>query len=215
MMAEAEAAVGRGPMARATAYRNGLMLALLAAHLLRAANFAAIGIGHHLRRVGTGWRLTFEPGETKTRGAIELPPTSSAASRSTWTAGGRSCSAQQPLHPHQHGHPAAARPGPEPAPPPRLPRHQHRGRGSGEHPHGGGPARAPDARHHPEALQRRPAARGGRAVAAEPARAAAPGQVTAGRSRRPAGRTGAGSFPAGSARRTASRGAARIRRIEI
>lgn len=53
------------------AYRDGLMIALLAARPLRRRNFAAIEIGQHLISVGDGFHLVFEGTETKTGQPIE------------------------------------------------------------------------------------------------------------------------------------------------
>ena len=53
------------------AYRDGLMIALLAARPLRRRNFVAIEIGRHLLRVGEGFRLVFDGSETKTGQPIE------------------------------------------------------------------------------------------------------------------------------------------------
>ena len=73
LMAAAAATVGRRPVQQATLYRDGLMLALLAARPVRIANFTAIRIGRQLQRVGRGWQLVFEPEETKNGAGIELP----------------------------------------------------------------------------------------------------------------------------------------------
>ena len=53
------------------AYRDGLMVALLAARPLRRRNFAAIELGRHLVAVGAGFHLVFDAGETKTGQPIE------------------------------------------------------------------------------------------------------------------------------------------------
>lgn len=53
-------------------YRDGLMIAMLAARPLRRRNFAAIAINRHLLRVGDQWRLVFAAGETKTGQPIEV-----------------------------------------------------------------------------------------------------------------------------------------------
>ena len=52
-------------------YRDGLMIALLAARPLRRRNFAMITIGQHLIRVGPDWRLLFAAADTKTGQPIE------------------------------------------------------------------------------------------------------------------------------------------------
>jgi integrase len=71
LMAEAEGPVGGSEFARASRYRDGLMIALLAARPLRRRNFAAIEIGRHLLREGDQYVLRFEGEETKTGAAIE------------------------------------------------------------------------------------------------------------------------------------------------
>jgi len=51
----------------AIAYRDALMLALVAARPLRARNLIALELGRHLERTGSGWRLSIPGEETKTR----------------------------------------------------------------------------------------------------------------------------------------------------
>jgi integrase/recombinase XerD len=53
------------------AYRDGLMIALLATRPLRRGNFAAIELGRHLVATGAGFHLAFDAGETKTGQPIE------------------------------------------------------------------------------------------------------------------------------------------------
>ena len=57
MMREAEAASGIRPIWHATRYRDGLMLALLAARPLRLKNISDIAIGRHLVRVSMSTHL--------------------------------------------------------------------------------------------------------------------------------------------------------------
>jgi integrase len=52
-------------------YRDGLMIALLAARPLRRRNLAMITIGRQLIRVGDAWHLVFAAEETKTGQPIE------------------------------------------------------------------------------------------------------------------------------------------------
>lgn len=52
---------------QAVAYRDGLMIALLAYRPVRKKNFASMRLGHHLVRTGAGWQLLFSAAETKTR----------------------------------------------------------------------------------------------------------------------------------------------------
>jgi integrase len=72
-MAEAEAATTVTSVMRAVQFRDGLMIALLAARPLRRHNFAAIEIGRHLVRVGDVYWIIFAASETKTRTPIEIP----------------------------------------------------------------------------------------------------------------------------------------------
>ena len=55
------------------AYRDGLIVALLAARPLRLRNFVALELGRHLVRAGEGWRLVIPGAETKTGRPLELP----------------------------------------------------------------------------------------------------------------------------------------------
>jgi site-specific recombinase XerC len=57
------------------AYRDALMLALLAVRPLRVKNFAALELGHHLVSTESGWLITIPAEETKTRQPLsfELP----------------------------------------------------------------------------------------------------------------------------------------------
>ena len=64
---------------RARCYRDGLMLAFLAARPLRRGNFASIEMGRHLVQRADGYWLCFEANEMKNRIAFEIPlPTSLA-----------------------------------------------------------------------------------------------------------------------------------------
>jgi integrase len=61
------------PQASETQFRDGLMIALLAARPVRLKNFCSIEIGRHLTKVdGTYW-LRFEASEVKNRKHIEVP----------------------------------------------------------------------------------------------------------------------------------------------
>jgi Phage integrase family len=55
------------PMRRARGVRNGLMIALLALHPLRIKNFATLGIGQSIQKIGGHWWLIIEFKQTKTR----------------------------------------------------------------------------------------------------------------------------------------------------
>lgn len=68
LMARAEAtetSVSDKPAAAARDFRDGLMIALLAARPLRQHNFLGIEIGRHLCQLGDGFVLTFAAEETK------------------------------------------------------------------------------------------------------------------------------------------------------
>jgi len=58
---------------RAVQYRDGLLIALLAARPLRLKNLAALEIDRHLVRTGDHFRLLLSPDETKTRIYVDLP----------------------------------------------------------------------------------------------------------------------------------------------
>jgi integrase len=73
LMAKAEGAGGGTPLARALAFRDGLIIALWAARPFRRKNFAALEIGRHLVRVGDQYWLRVEAGETKTGQPIDVP----------------------------------------------------------------------------------------------------------------------------------------------
>jgi integrase/recombinase XerD len=64
---------GASPLKKAAHYRNGLMIALLAARPLRRRNFARIEIGRHLVRQSDAYWLKFDSNETKTGEPIEAP----------------------------------------------------------------------------------------------------------------------------------------------
>ena len=67
LMAAAEQSAARDPLAPAVLYRNGLILALLAARPLRRRNLAMIELDRHLVRTEGGWLLVFAAEETKNR----------------------------------------------------------------------------------------------------------------------------------------------------
>jgi integrase len=60
-------------LAAAAAYRDGLMIGLLAARPVRLANLTSIRIGEHLDRHGDLFWLTFPAREVKTRRTLEFP----------------------------------------------------------------------------------------------------------------------------------------------
>lgn len=72
LMADAESRREGAASRRAVRYRDGLMIALLAARPLRRRNFTAIQIGRNLVRSGAGYVLLFGAEETKTGAPLEF-----------------------------------------------------------------------------------------------------------------------------------------------
>jgi integrase/recombinase XerD len=66
-------AEGLPPRQAALAWRDGLIVLWLACRPLRARNLAALELGRSLLRDGSGWRILFAGGETKTHSAIDEP----------------------------------------------------------------------------------------------------------------------------------------------
>jgi len=59
---------------RAIAFRDGMLIALLALRpAMRRRNLAALEIDRHLRRIGDTWIVAFAEDETKTGVALEFP----------------------------------------------------------------------------------------------------------------------------------------------
>ena len=73
LMAAADGPADGRAMDRAQRYRDGLMIALLAARPFRRRNFVSIEIGRHLVREVGGYWLHFAACETKTHQPIEAP----------------------------------------------------------------------------------------------------------------------------------------------
>lgn len=76
LIAKAEAAETNllaKPAAAARDFRDGLMIALLAARPLRQHNFLSIEIGRHLCKLGDGFVLIFAAEETKNWRPLEVP----------------------------------------------------------------------------------------------------------------------------------------------
>jgi integrase len=76
LMAEAENSArlaGRITKEQALTYRDGLIIALLAAVPLRKRTFAALTTDRHLVKVGSGWLLDIPAADTKTQRALEFP----------------------------------------------------------------------------------------------------------------------------------------------
>jgi len=65
--------VALDPISAAADFRDGLMIAFLAARPVRLANLAAIEINGHLQRQGKEWWLTFPTTEVKNRRHLEFP----------------------------------------------------------------------------------------------------------------------------------------------
>lgn len=72
LMIAADCAADLSDFRRATNFRDGLIIALLAARPIRRGNFAAIEIDRHLIREEAGYRLQFDATETKTRVPLEF-----------------------------------------------------------------------------------------------------------------------------------------------
>lgn len=73
LMTKADASNSATAMERARQFRDGLLIALLAARPLRRRNFAAIEIERHLVREGEVYWLRFRAHETKTGEPFEAP----------------------------------------------------------------------------------------------------------------------------------------------
>ncbi len=72
-MRRAEAEEGLHAQRRAVMFRDGLLVALLAARPLRLSNIASIRIDQHLVRLGEEYWLRFDSNETKNARPIEVP----------------------------------------------------------------------------------------------------------------------------------------------
>jgi site-specific recombinase XerD len=72
-MDEAERTTERDPLVMPQRFRDGLIIALLAARPIRLKNLAAIEIGRHLVRVDETFWLRFDAEEVKNRRSIEAP----------------------------------------------------------------------------------------------------------------------------------------------
>ena len=73
LMQDAEDPARGRPADRASAYRDGLLIALLALRPMRRRNLKAILCDQHLVRRGAEWWLVFAAAETKTRQPLEFP----------------------------------------------------------------------------------------------------------------------------------------------
>lgn len=73
LMEEADSSTELRPLQRAILYRDGLMIALLAARPFRRRNYAGIAIGQNLIKLGDGYHLCFRADETKTHTPLTFP----------------------------------------------------------------------------------------------------------------------------------------------
>jgi site-specific recombinase XerD len=73
LMARARSSQASSPRDRAALFRDGLMIAVLAARPMRLRNLIGIRIGRQLVRRGAEYWLAFTADETKTRYPIEVP----------------------------------------------------------------------------------------------------------------------------------------------
>jgi hypothetical protein len=64
---QADADTTGKPLRRATMFRNGTIIALLALRPIRRKNAAGLVIGHHITRSADGWRLMLPAAEVKNR----------------------------------------------------------------------------------------------------------------------------------------------------
>jgi len=62
----------RGPVERATLYRDGLMLGLLLLRPLRMKNFTALSLGRHVEKRGSTWWITIPADEEKTGKGLDI-----------------------------------------------------------------------------------------------------------------------------------------------
>ena len=101
LMVEAEENPRIGAVRRATRYRDGLIIRILAARPLRIANFAAITIGGHLVRTGDHYWIRFTEQETKTHRPLEFPlPNDLTLSMDEYLGRHRSCLLAGRENPH-------------------------------------------------------------------------------------------------------------------
>ncbi len=71
LMAEAEMFPEVRPVKKALLYRDGLMIALLAARPLRRKNLTGLRLGHQLTKIGSAWVVSLSADETKNKRAYE------------------------------------------------------------------------------------------------------------------------------------------------
>ena len=73
LMARGERASHLRKIDRAVLFRDGLLIALLAARPIRRRNLANLRIGRHLIRAGDGWTISIPANETKNQNPVEAP----------------------------------------------------------------------------------------------------------------------------------------------
>ncbi|MEN3951277.1 site-specific integrase [Iodidimonas sp. SYSU 1G8] len=73
LMEDAQARAGLIPVRHLTRYRDGLMIAMLAACPLRLGNFTSIRLGQNLCHDGDRFRLRFDAAQVKNRRALDMP----------------------------------------------------------------------------------------------------------------------------------------------
>jgi integrase/recombinase XerD len=81
MMDEADATPDWSARRRAVAYRDGLLIALLAYRPVRRKNLAMMRLGRHLVKVGGCWQIVFTVEETKSHAPYEAPLPAALRSR--------------------------------------------------------------------------------------------------------------------------------------
>ena len=100
----AQAATKSTPRLAAMAFRDGLMIALLALRPLRRGNFINLTIGEYLVRTGAGWTIILPARSPRTMRNSRSPGLSSSSDRlkPILPSTGRSCKARQSLEsPHR------------------------------------------------------------------------------------------------------------------
>ena len=73
LMAEAEAMAAKRPLRAAVHFRDGLIIAFLAARPIRASSFCALRVGYNIDKRCEDWWLSLEGSETKTAAPYEAP----------------------------------------------------------------------------------------------------------------------------------------------
>jgi integrase len=87
LMDQADAAVAQGTRIRlkdALAYRDGLMIALLAADPIRRSNFAGLTLHQSIIKTGSAWSIVLTAAETKGGRALEYPVPPRVGERLDW-----------------------------------------------------------------------------------------------------------------------------------